>query len=1267
MAEVPAIDLSYGHFGTPFYDSEQKQWLFQRQPRKQQILKSLTSSTIFSSTGGNQTESEILETIKEKPLYHNIKALAQHNPDLVPVLEALPELSKVSASIVSVVSSYDPAVGDLLAFGHITNIDIHDDGDFRIAAMPCGETGHMLRIIRVHDDRQGWGDDKSVWLNVPSLHKEEGWSGWWPGEGVSIRQICFGDSSRNGSFMAARMPAKTVLFRPVLRWSPVETRLSERHRLPPSKLDPHPILDIPFARTGGSPHADVSFNPWYRRQLAFVDEEGNWSVWELVGQDRKRVDYDILCSYMGTIAPPDPEEPISDVPKSTQASEDGWAKILWIGDVHTIVVCNRRQMAVLDISGENKEAVRLKCPDFGLARTSSWILDVRRSPQNQKRFFVLTSTMLYLVEVRSGAEDIDFGLQASEAAVILSWRHFRGAEDVTLQIRMFTSEKEETRILIFSRLNNFISVLQCTESIDGSSSLPGSSLAPTQLRLPSTLVQDLTSGKHIASLAVDNCPYGKSERPGDGPGRIYIGNDSICFYNITAILDDLSAHQILIHSQKAEDQGETDVVVKQPSWRKKGYGVALLKKSSKYVTENENDDFIVPDGIPNNPDTRGSRIGGSTTDRSRTRPTLARSQDWADDGPWSVSNEFMYNELRELGMHPDREGNPGEDMISLLERLRIQLDEDDTIRAEPFGTLFDLILSQIQVADIDDVSSKFDELFQSALRQNEPDQPQLEIRTAHWLLKNIAPDSDAGLSIASVYDELLRTYIAPLPRNIPIRIRQVKERVARLVSTEVLLASSRLRYVDLPPPKLEETQLESQEIAGFTLPVRPSGKGKERESEPPSCNARPGSNNPTTSLPTPETTPSLASGSTFTSSSHGSSDNPYTRLKQHLQITKPQRLTQSDLSAGSQVLLHWRNHFGQDPVNYDWEATTKAIKDTMSINEDDGMSETQRARLRRKAERHLKRQRRETAAADAALSMPRFTTSESQPSITSELTPLRSSPGPYRQENSQFKQASSQPALASQVERGVFGGRPEAKKTKKKNKGGKLPGVTHAVPIARSPPAVTPQQRNVLIPHQHSSRFLQGDFCVSQRVLSAVTSTKKLQRTYHPTMSDFPSLQPAFTVRVVIDAPLSVGDSKGSPLVIVPMTSGTVKSEPGFEPKLDAELHGVAYDYIHNDATGEAMRLDVRSQLKNNDGTLLAMYYKGTVNLTDGVKAILSGSPDASTSPYGDSFTVFTFESGNPAYKALTNGTYVAAGHFVIEPGTKGVIVEYKVSLARAG
>jgi RNA polymerase I-specific transcription initiation factor RRN6 len=80
------------------------------------------------------------------------------------------------------------------------------------------------------------------------------------------------------------------------------------------------------------------------------------------------------------------------------------------------------------------------------------------------------------------------------------------------------------------------------------------------------------------------------------------------------------------------------------------------------------------------------------------------------------------------------------------------------------------------------------------------------------------------------------------------------------------------------------------------------------------------------------------------------------------------------------------------------------------------------------------------------------------------------------------------------------------------------------------------------------------------------------------------------------------------------------------------------------------------------------MYYKGTVALTAGVKAVLGGAPDAKTTPYGDSFVTFSFETGSQKFKDLENGTFVAAGHFVVnEPGQKGVVVEYKVSKVVSG
>ena len=75
---------------------------------------------------------------------------------------------------------------------------------------------------------------------------------------------------------------------------------------------------------------------------------------------------------------------------------------------------------------------------------------------------------------------------------------------------------------------------------------------------------------------------------------------------------------------------------------------------------------------------------------------------------------------------------------------------------------------------------------------------------------------------------------------------------------------------------------------------------------------------------------------------------------------------------------------------------------------------------------------------------------------------------------------------------------------------------------------------------------------------------------------------------------------------------------------------------------------------------------------------MLSGGPDAKTTPYGDScmcspFPVqsarltnetivitASFTTGEPKYKELETSIFTGAGHFVIEDGK--TIVEYKVS-----
>ncbi|KAI9738650.1 MAG: hypothetical protein M1834_008155 [Cirrosporium novae-zelandiae] len=164
-------------------------------------------------------------------------------------------------------------------------------------------------------------------------------------------------------------------------------------------------------------------------------------------------------------------------------------------------------------------------------------------------------------------------------------------------------------------------------------------------------------------------------------------------------------------------------------------------------------------------------------------------------------------------------------------------------------------------------------------------------------------------------------------------------------------------------------------------------------------------------------------------------------------------------------------------------------------------------------------------------------------------------------------------------------------------------------------------------------------------------------------MANFPKLQPALSIKVTIDPPFGVGSaSKGTPLAVVPMTGGTVKSEPGFSPVIDAEFVGTGNDYIHTDPDGRFMRLDAHGVLKNkSDGALIYLHYNGTVDNKPAVGAVLSGSLDAKTTEFGTIFNHMTFETGEGKYKELECGHFVGSGRFVYEQG-KPVIVEYNMS-----
>ncbi|KAM0117302.1 hypothetical protein ACP6JC_006072 [Aspergillus fumigatus] len=145
------------------------------------------------------------------------------------------------------------------------------------------------------------------------------------------------------------------------------------------------------------------------------------------------------------------------------------------------------------------------------------------------------------------------------------------------------------------------------------------------------------------------------------------------------------------------------------------------------------------------------------------------------------------------------------------------------------------------------------------------------------------------------------------------------------------------------------------------------------------------------------------------------------------------------------------------------------------------------------------------------------------------------------------------------------------------------------------------------------------------------------------------------------------------------MTGGTVKSDPGYPLALDAEFVGTGNDYIHADPDNKHLRLNAHGVIKTKDEALLYMNYTGVVTMGPAEQAVFSGNAEDGATPFGNSFTHFTFEvrshpayyltfqnltglqTGDERYKEFENRVFVGQGRFRVEKG-KPVVVEYKVS-----
>lgn len=371
--------------------------------------------------------SERRGNILAQVLQQQAKAVAARHPELTPGLASLASYAHTSHHIASLTAVHDPLTSDRIAFGRAG----FDATIRNIIAISAGEAGDLVRLIRVKPAQYSCGYDEISSVAVPEIDTRE--EGWWSGNGSVIQQIVCADGS--STWMAVRLLHSTVILRPRCRRASVlesDTRVSSHGSCSLPHLDANPVMELSIDRTGGVPHADVVFNPWLQRQVAIMDQQGAWSVWELLAQEQDLGSYGAKSVAMGHILDGhDSELPPQDV-------GDGWGAVRFAGSATILVVCNRVHMAIFHISSK---LTQLGVPNLELSRNSDWILDLRSSSRYRSHIFVVTSSQVFCIHVEAIGKDEGKGKMQAVATILRSWCHFREGGDTSLRLDVSDHEQ----------------------------------------------------------------------------------------------------------------------------------------------------------------------------------------------------------------------------------------------------------------------------------------------------------------------------------------------------------------------------------------------------------------------------------------------------------------------------------------------------------------------------------------------------------------------------------------------------------------------------------------------------------------------------------------------------------------------------------------------------------------------------------------------------------------------------------------------------------
>ena len=432
MSEACPLGLNYGHFGEPSYDSENREWHFPRESGRTRELRLIGQPVraLLSSLHGPTAHIQIATERSQ-----NIKDLTRQYPELLPASSLLPRFAQISEVVNHITSRHDPTVSELLAIGEAVkpgsnSRNSRGSDTVPIAAVAGGFAGEAVRLVLLTKEKLCWEESKNIRLSAFSSRGGE--EGWWSGNGGPVQQLVFADTeARTSSWLAVRYCGAISVLRPQLRRNAdlLQLAYATPYHQTPSRLDANHIVTLPVDQANDVPYSDVTFNPWYNQQIATIDQRSIWAVWDIEkieNQAKRRRVWTVRKSRSGGLLDGLPE---GETLMSSLA--DGWGVVLWAGDLSTIIVASRRTFAIFDISSNPR---RLSAPNLLSTTASEWILDVKRSSKDLTHVFVTTTSSIFWLQVISSARNQEAEEMAAGAKCLLSWRHFRHPEDISLSL-----------------------------------------------------------------------------------------------------------------------------------------------------------------------------------------------------------------------------------------------------------------------------------------------------------------------------------------------------------------------------------------------------------------------------------------------------------------------------------------------------------------------------------------------------------------------------------------------------------------------------------------------------------------------------------------------------------------------------------------------------------------------------------------------------------------------------------------------------------------